>query len=88
MEAVCYYAYDAPTELTEGGATTRCTRVSCGTAASFRRIQYMLAEQRCGYLQQDLLTSMDWSLLRERIKQFGMHTRTAWRSSDRNDLVR
>ena len=45
MEAVCYYAYYASTEL---------------------------AEERGGYLEADLSETLDWTPLRERIKQYGM----------------
>ncbi|GGZ11583.1 hypothetical protein GCM10007388_51120 [Pseudoduganella plicata] len=34
----------------------------------------LLAEERGGYLEQDMSSPMEWAPLRERIKQFGMRS--------------
>ena len=73
MEAVCYYAYWASTEL----AAER------GRYSSYRGSLWdrgilpidsldLLAEQRGGYVEVDRSVSMDWSALRGRIQQHGM----------------
>jgi ribonucleoside-diphosphate reductase alpha chain len=73
MEAVCYFAYWASTEL----AAER------GRYASFKGSLWdrgilpqdtlkMLAEQRGGYVEVDMSESMDWGALRTRIAQHGM----------------
>src|SRR5476651_57670 len=73
MEAVCYYAYLASTELAE----------ERGHYASFKGSLWdrgilpqdsvkLLAEERGGYLEVDGSSAMDWTLVRNRIKQFGM----------------
>jgi len=73
MEAVCYHAYWASTEL----AAER------GRYSSYRGSLWdrgilpidsldLLAEQRGGYVDVDRSTSMDWDALRERIRSHGM----------------
>ena len=73
MEAVCYNAYWASTEL----AAER------GRYASFKGSLWdrgilpqdslkLLAEQRGGYVEVDTSTSLDWDALRARIAQYGM----------------
>ena len=73
MEAVCYYAYMASTELAE----------ERGRYASFRGSLWdqgilpqdtleLLRQSRGGYVEVDTSTSMDWNALRARIKQYGM----------------
>jgi ribonucleoside-diphosphate reductase alpha chain len=73
MEAVCYYAYWASTEL----AAER------GRYSSYRGSLWdrgilpidsldLLVEQRGGYVEVDRSISMDWSALRSRIKEHGM----------------
>jgi ribonucleoside-diphosphate reductase alpha chain len=74
MEAVCYYAYWASTELAE----------ERGRYSSFRGSLWdrgilpidtldLLAEARGGdYVEVDRSTSLDWDALRERIKASGM----------------
>ena len=73
MEAVCYYAYWASTEL----AAER------GRYASYRGSLWdrgilpqdtlaMLAEERGGYVEVDHSVSMDWDALRARIREHGM----------------
>lgn len=73
MEAVCYHAYWASTEL----AAER------GRYSSYRGSLWdrgilpidslnLLAEQRGGYVEVDRSTSMDWDALRARIGEHGM----------------
>jgi ribonucleoside-diphosphate reductase alpha chain len=73
MEAVCYYAYWASTEL----AAER------GRYSSYRGSLWdrgilpidsldLLVEQRGGYVEVDRSVSMDWNALRSRIKEHGM----------------
>ena len=73
MEAVCYYAYWASTELAE----------ERGRYASFRGSLWdrgilpqdtldLLAAERGGYVDVDRSESMDWAVLRDRIKVHGM----------------
>jgi ribonucleoside-diphosphate reductase alpha chain len=73
MEAVCYFAYWASTELAQ----------ERGRYASFKGSLWdrgilpqdtlkLLAEQRGGYVEVDLSESMDWAALRSRIAAHGM----------------
>lgn len=73
MEAVCYYAYWASTEL----AAER------GRYSSYRGSLWdrgilpldtlkLLNEQRGGYVEVDTSATMDWDALRARIDQYGM----------------
>ena len=73
MEAVCYYAYWASTELAE----------ERGRYASYRGSLWdqnilpqdtldLLREARGGYVEVNTSTSMDWDALRKRIKEHGM----------------
>ena len=73
MEAVCYYAYWASTELAEErGRYASYRGFLVGPrhpAAGYAR---MLAEERGGYVEVDMSATMDWDALRERIKKHGM----------------
>jgi ribonucleoside-diphosphate reductase alpha chain len=73
MEAVCYYAYWASTELAE----------ERGRYASYRGSLWdknilpqdtldLLREERGGYVEVDMSVNMDWATLRARIQQYGM----------------
>ncbi len=73
MEAVCYYAYWASTDLAE----------ERGRYASFRGSLWdrgilpqdslnLLREQRGGFVEVDTSASLDWDALRSRIGQVGM----------------
>jgi ribonucleoside-diphosphate reductase alpha chain len=73
MEAVCYNAYWASTELAE----------ERGAYSSFRGSLWdrgilpldtlkILAEERGGYVEVDMSSTLDWEALRARIKSFGM----------------
>lgn len=73
MEAVCYYAYQASSDLA----------VERGAYSSFKGSLWdqgilphdsirLLREQRGGWLEVDESSTMDWDALRERIRQQGM----------------
>ena len=73
MEAVCYNAYWASTELAE----------ERGAYSSFRGSLWdrgilpldtlkLLAEERGGYVEVDMSSTLDWEALRGRIKAYGM----------------
>ncbi len=73
MEAVCYYAYWASTELAE----ERGRYSSFGGSLWDRGILpqdslKILSEQRGGYVDVDMSSTMDWEALRSRIRQHGM----------------
>ncbi len=73
MEAVCYYAYLASTELAEERGTYSSYRGSLWDRGILPQDSLkLLADERGGYLEVDTTESMDWSLLRDRIKRFGM----------------
>ncbi len=73
MEAVCYNAYWASTELAE----------ERGAYSSFRGSLWdrgilpldtlkLLADERGGYVEVDMSSTLDWEALRSRIKAYGM----------------
>jgi ribonucleoside-diphosphate reductase alpha chain len=73
MEAVCYHAYWASTELA----------VERGRYSSYRGSLWdrgvlpidsldLLAEQRGGFVEVDRSTTLDWGALRQRIAEYGM----------------
>lgn len=73
MEAVCYYAYLSSTELAEERGTYSSYRGSLWDRGILPQDSMkLLAEERGGYLEVDTSESMDWTLVRDRIKQFGM----------------
>ncbi|MDN4036915.1 ribonucleoside-diphosphate reductase subunit alpha [Massilia sp. YIM B02443] len=73
MEAVCYYAYLASTELAEERGRYETYTGSLWDRGILPQDSIkLLAEERGGYLEQDTSASMDWTPVRERIKQFGM----------------
>ncbi|MBQ5949055.1 ribonucleoside-diphosphate reductase subunit alpha [Massilia sp. ST3] len=73
MEAVCYYAYLASTELAEERGRYDTYAGSLWDRGILPQDSIkLLMEERGGYLEQDTSESMDWSLVRNRIKQFGM----------------
>ncbi len=73
MEAVCYYAYLASTELAEERGRYDSYSGSLWDRGILPQDSVkLLLEERGGYLEQDTSESMDWSLVRSRIKQFGM----------------
>ena len=73
MEAVCYYAYWASTELAEERGRYSSFAGSLWDRGILPQDSLkVLAEQRGGYVEVDLSSTLDWDALRERIKQYGM----------------
>jgi ribonucleoside-diphosphate reductase alpha chain len=73
MEAVCYYAYLASTELAEERGRYQSYEGSLWDRGILPQDSIkLLAEERGGYLEQDMSETMDWSLVRNRIKKHGM----------------
>jgi len=73
MEAVCYYAYWASTELAEERGRYSSFAGSLWDRGILPQDSLkVLAEQRGGYVEVDLSSTMDWDALRARIKQYGM----------------
>jgi ribonucleoside-diphosphate reductase alpha chain len=73
MEAVCYYAYWASTELAEERGRYATYRGSLWDRGILPQDTLdMLRRERGGYVEVDTSVSMDWDALRERIKQYGM----------------
>lgn len=73
MEAVCYYAYLASTELAEERGTYSTYKGSLWDQGILPQDSLkLLAEERGGYLETDFSESMDWSVVRDRIRQHGM----------------
>jgi len=73
MEAVCYYAYLASTELAEERGRYESYAGSLWDRGILPQDSVkLLAEERGGYLEQDMSETMDWSVVRDRIKRFGM----------------
>ncbi|HSS26317.1 MAG TPA: ribonucleoside-diphosphate reductase subunit alpha, partial [Usitatibacter sp.] len=73
MEAVCYYAYWASTEL----ARERGRYSSFGGSLWDKGILphdslKLLLDERGGYVEVDMSESLDWNALRKQIKQHGM----------------
>lgn len=73
MEAVCYYAYWASTELAQERGRYSSYRGSLWDRGILPIDSLeLLAEQRGGYVDVDRSASLDWSLLRGRISEHGM----------------
>jgi ribonucleoside-diphosphate reductase alpha chain len=73
MEAVCYYAYWASTELAEERGRYSSFRGSLWDRGILPQDSVkLLGEERGGYLEVDASESMDWSALRERVATHGM----------------
>jgi ribonucleoside-diphosphate reductase alpha chain len=73
MEAVCYHAYWASTELAAERGRYSSYRGSLWDRGilPIDSLQ-LLAEQRGGYVEVDTSTTLDWAALRARIAQHGM----------------
>jgi ribonucleoside-diphosphate reductase alpha chain len=73
MEAVCYYAYWASTELAEERGRYSSYRGSLWDRGILPQDSVaLLAQERGGYVEVDDSSTMDWDALRARIAQFGM----------------
>ena len=73
MEAVCYYAYWASTELAAERGTYSSYKGSLWDRGILPQDSLkLLAEERGGYVEVDMSESMDWASLRGRIQQYGM----------------
>jgi len=73
MEAVCYYAYWASTELAEERGRYSSFAGSLWDRGILPQDSLkLLADERGGYVEVDMSASMDWDALRGRIKQHGM----------------
>jgi ribonucleoside-diphosphate reductase alpha chain len=73
MEAVCYHAYWASTELAAERGRYSSYRGSLWDRGILPQDSLkLLAEQRGGYVEVDTSESMDWSALRGRIAEHGM----------------
>ncbi len=73
MEAVCYYAYWASTELAEERGRYSSYRGSLWDRGILPQDSIaLLRDERGGHVEVDDSASMDWTALRARIAQFGM----------------
>ena len=73
MEAVCYYAYWASTELAEERGRYASYRGSLWDRGILPQDSLkLLREERGGYVEVDESSTMDWTSLRARIKEHGM----------------
>ena len=73
MEAVCYFAYWASTELAEERGRYASYRGSLWDRGVLPQDSLrLLAEQRGGYVEVDMAERMDWAALRQRIAAHGM----------------
>ncbi|MBU6441039.1 MAG: ribonucleoside-diphosphate reductase subunit alpha [Betaproteobacteria bacterium] len=73
MEAVCYQAYWASTELAaERGRYSSYTGSLWDRGILPHDTLGLLAEQRGGYVEVDDSTSLDWDALRQRVREHGM----------------
>jgi ribonucleoside-diphosphate reductase alpha chain len=73
MEAVCYYAYQASSELAKERGTYSSYQGSLWDRGILPQDTLKLLEQeRGGYVEVDQSSTMDWNALRAQIKQNGM----------------
>jgi len=73
MEAVCYYAYLASTDMAEERGRYSSYKGSLWDRGIMPQDSLkLLAEERGGYVEIDGSSSMDWDWLRARIKKHGM----------------
>ena len=73
MEAVCYYAYYASTELAEERGRYSSYQGSLWDRGILPQDSVkLLADERGGYLEVDSSSAMDWTALRGRVSQYGM----------------
>ncbi len=73
MEAVCYHAYWASTELAEERGRYSTFDGSLWSKGILPQDSLkLLAEERGGYVEVDMSSTLDWDVLRERVKSYGM----------------
>jgi ribonucleoside-diphosphate reductase alpha chain len=73
MEAVCYYAYWASTDLAkERGRYSSFTGSLWDKGILPHDSLKLLLDERGGYVEVDMSETMDWGQLRARVKEFGM----------------
>jgi ribonucleoside-diphosphate reductase alpha chain len=73
MEAVCYYAYWASTELAEERGRYSSYKGSLWDRGILPQDSLnLLREERGGYVEVDMASHMNWDSLRARIKEHGM----------------
>jgi ribonucleoside-diphosphate reductase alpha chain len=73
MEAVCYYAYWASTELAaERGRYSSFAGSLWDRGILPQDTLALLADSRGGHVEVDACSTMDWDALRQRVRQFGM----------------
>jgi ribonucleoside-diphosphate reductase alpha chain len=73
MEAVCFHAYWASTELAEERGRYSTFDGSLWSKGILPQDSLkLLAEERGGYVEVDMSITLDWDALRERIKRHGM----------------
>ena len=73
MEAVCYYAYLASTELAQERGSYSSYQGSLWDRGILPQDTLkLLAQERGGYLEVDTSETLDWSHVRAQIKQYGM----------------
>lgn len=73
MEAVCYYAYLASTELAQERGSYSSYQGSLWDRGILPQDSLkLLAQERGGYLEVDTSETLDWSYVRAQIKQYGM----------------
>jgi ribonucleoside-diphosphate reductase alpha chain len=73
MEAVCYYAYLASTDLSEERGRYSSFKGSLWDRGILPQDSLkLLAQERGGYVEVDQSSTMDWDMLRKRIAKVGM----------------
>ncbi len=73
MEAVCYYAYLASTELAEERGRYASYRGSLWDRGLLPQDTLaLLRDERGGYIEVDESSTMDWDVVRARVREFGM----------------
>ena len=73
MEAVCYYAYQASSELAEERGTYSTYTGSLWDRGILPQDSVqLLAEERGGYVEVNMSSTLNWDGLRSKIKQHGM----------------
>ena len=73
MEAVCYYAYQASSDIAQERGVYSTYQGSLWDRGILPQdTLQLLAEERGGYVEVDQSSTMDWASLRAKIKQYGM----------------